>query len=346
MVIDGKIVAIGAQCFIIAEAGVNHNGDIGLARQLIDAAADAGADAVKFQTFSADHLATPEAATAAYQRSDGGPSTQHEMLRQLELSLDDFGDLMRHCAKQNITFLSTPFDERSATELVRAGMSAIKVPSGEITNARLLRHVAALARPIILSTGMSTLAEVAEAIGVLRRTAPDVELALLHCVSCYPAEPNDTNLRAMATMQREFGLPVGLSDHTLGLDVPIAAAALGAVILEKHLTLDRTMRGPDHAASLEPNEFTRLVDAVRIVESSLGDGVKRPVEREAETASVARRSLAAARDLSAGETIASADIVLLRPGTGLRPSDEPQVVGRRLRQPISRGALFRADLLE
>lgn len=347
MVIGGKQIGLEKPCFIIAEAGVNHNGSMELAHALIDAACDAGADAVKFQTFSTDDLASPEAATAEYQQAGGrGPATQRELLRALELDLEEFGILIEYCARRKITFLSTPFDEKSATALVAMGMQAVKVPSGEITNVRLLRHVADLDVPLIVSTGMSTLAEVAEAMRVLREAAPTGDVVLLHCVSCYPAEPDETNLRAMATMAQEFGVPVGLSDHTLGQDVAVAAAALGAVVLEKHLTLDRSMPGPDHAASLEPGDFGRLVQSVRIVESALGDGRKRPVARERETASVSRRSIAAARDLVEGDRIANSDLVLMRPGTGLAPSMESHLIGRRLNASLRAGALLTMEDVE
>lgn len=346
MVIARRLVGAGQPCVVIAEAGVNHNGDIGMAMELVDAAAEAKADVVKFQTFHADTLTTISAPAASYQRDRIGASNQRSMLAELELPLAAFERLMVRCEQRGIEFMSTPFDEESASALVAAGMNAIKIPSGELTNPRLLRHVASLGRAIILSTGMSTMSEIEAALEIISDARRGGEVALLHCVSCYPAEPHESNLRAMDTMSRAFGVPVGLSDHSLGLAVPIAAVALGATIIEKHLTLDRSLPGPDHAASIEPSEFRELVRSIRDVEAALGDGRKQPVAREMETAAVARRSLAAARDIGAGESIFAHDMLLKRPGVGLAGTFESRVVGRKARVAIPRDTLITLDMLE
>ena len=342
--IAGRVVGGGAGCVGIAEAGVNHDGLPERALELVDAAADAGADAVKFQTFKAESLTTEAAPTASYQRERAHEATQRRMLAALELPMEAFRRIRDRCEARGIEFLSTPFDEESATALAALGMRAIKVPSGEITNTRLLRHVAALRRPIILSTGMSSLDEVALAMETIGEAGHEEGVVLLHCVSCYPAEPDETNLRAMKTMRESFGVPVGLSDHSLGVVIPIAAVALGAAVIEKHLTLDRRLHGPDHAPPPEPDEMKEMIAAIRTVEAALGDGRKLPSPRELETAAVARRSLAAARDLSAGERLTPADVSLKRPGTGLPPTEERRVIGRTARVAIPRDALLSLDM--
>ena len=264
---------IGAgRCFVIAEAGVNHNGDTEMAARLIDAAANAGADAVKFQTFRAEHVVSAHAPKAAYQRATTGDGEgQLDMVRALELPADSFGALKSHADRRGILFLSTPFDHGSVDLLHKLDVAAFKIASGEITNLPLLRHVAALGKPVILSTGMSYLSEVEAAVRALQSSGLD-RLALLHCVSNYPADPADVNLRAMATLSAAFAVPVGYSDHTTGIEVALAAAARGAAVLEKHFTLDRASPGADHRASLEPAELTAMVAGIRRVESALGDG--------------------------------------------------------------------------
>ncbi len=320
--------------FVIAEAGVNHNGDARLAVRLVDAAADAGADAVKFQTFRAEALASAGAPKAAYQKkSTGGRGSQLEMLRRLELSEDGHRRALARARKRGIAFLSTPFDEKSADFLARLGVKAFKLPSGELTNHPLLARVASKRRPVILSTGMSTLAEVAAAVKVLRRGGVK-KLTLLHCVSNYPADPADSNLRAMATMARAFKVPVGWSDHTTGSATAVAAVALGAAVLEKHFTLDKRMKGPDHAMSLEPRELAAFVASVREAASALGDGIKRPVPSEAAIRRVARRSLVLTAALPKGARLRAADLSSKRPGTGIPPSELASVVGRRLRRAV------------
>lgn len=331
--------------FVIAEAGVNHNGDLALARALVDAAADAGADAVKFQTFSADRLATREAPPAEYQRrATGGRQSQHEMLRALELSPADHEALLARAAARGIEFMSTPFDPESAAFLKRLGVRRLKISSGDVTNLPLLEVVGGLGLPVLLSTGMADMEEVEVAVASLRG-AGLADLTLLQCVSNYPADPADTNLRVMDTYARAFGVPVGLSDHTPGIAVAIAAVARGAVCIEKHLTLDRRLPGPDHQASLEPHEFRALVAGIRDVERALGDGVKRPAPSELPIRAVARKSLVAARDLPGGAVIAREDVDILRPGTGLPPSALPRVVGRRTARPIAHHTPITEDML-
>jgi N,N'-diacetyllegionaminate synthase len=333
------------RCFVIAEAGVNHNGNVELARRLIDAASAAGADAVKFQTFDPDLLASPAAPKAEYQRASGTPTeSQHEMLRRLALPPEVFADLFRYAGDRGILFLSTPFDETSADLLDALGVAALKVPSGELTNHAFLAHVAGKGRPLLVSTGMSDLAEVSAALTVIRASG-DPPVALFHCVSRYPARPDECNLRAIETMRSTFDVPVGWSDHTEGIEIALAAVALGAELLEKHFTLDRNLPGPDHSASLEPAELTRLVAAVRAVESARGDGVKRPTPAELDTARVVRRSLHARRDLPKGHVLVDGDLVALRPGTGLAPAARGDVIGRALLVALRRGEILGAEHL-
>jgi N,N'-diacetyllegionaminate synthase len=331
--------------FVIAEAGVNHNGDMALARALVDVAAEAHADAVKFQTFAVNRLVTRDAAAAEYQRrAVGGAPSQYEMLARLELSAADHEMLVAHCARRGIEFMSTPFDPESARFLKRLGVRRIKISSGDVTNLPMLEVVGALGLPVILSTGMADLEEVGAAVATLR-SAGVTDLALLQCVSNYPADPALTNLRVMDTFARAFGTPVGLSDHSPGTAVAIAAAARGAAYLEKHFTLDRTLPGPDHQASLLPDELRVLVAAVRVVEAALGDGVKRPAPSELPVRDVARKSLVAARDLPAGAALAADDLVILRPGTGLSPAALPRVLGRRTARPIAHHTPITEDML-
>ena len=328
------------RCFLIAEAGVNHNGDVGLAHQLIDTAVAAGADAIKFQTFKSELVISEAAPKAAYQRkATGSDQSQLEMIKALELSFDDFAALQAHCKESGIIFLSTPFDADSVEFLDRLGMPAFKIPSGEITNFELLSRIGHCAKPMILSTGMSTLAEVGDALAVLTREN-DPGLAVLHCVSNYPADPADANLRAMETMHRAFERPIGWSDHTTGCDIAFAAVALGACIVEKHFTLDRSMRGPDHGASLDPIELAVLVRGIRRVEAALGDGTKQPCPSEADTRQVARRSLFLRRSMETGDAITREAIIAMRPGGGIAPNDLGQVLGRRLRRPLPAGAMI------
>jgi len=343
--IGDRGIGPGHPCFILAEAGVNHNGDVDLALKLVDAAADAGADAVKFQTFKADRLVSPEAAKAAYQvEATGGGESQLEMLRGLELSQEAHWKILAHARERGILMLSTPFDAESADFLDRLGLPAFKIGSGEITNLPLLAHVAAKGKPLILSTGMAWLAEVAEAVRTVR-DAGARDLVLLHCVSNYPAEPRDVNLRAMRTMADAFGVPVGYSDHTVGNEVALAAVALGACVIEKHFTLDRSLPGPDHKASVEPAELASLVRGIRVVEQALGHGRKEPTAAEADTARVARKSLVMARDVQAGTVLTEDMVAIKRPGTGLPPAMLKDVVGRTLRQDVKAGTVIDLAML-
>ena len=344
--IAGREVGPGFPCFIIAEAGVNHNGSLEMARQLIDVAAQAGADAVKFQTFKAEKVISPQAPKAAYQlqTTDAGES-QLDMVKRLELPFDAFRDLYDYCQAKDILFMSTPFDEESADFLADLGVDVFKIPSGEITNLPFLAHIARKGKPMIVSTGMSYLGEVEAAVRTIEE-AGNHDFVLLHCVSNYPADPVDVNLRAMRTLATAFGVPVGYSDHTLGIGVAIAAVALDACVIEKHFTLDRGLPGPDHRASLELGELTVLVQGIRTVEAALGHGRKEPAASEANTTAVARKSLVAARDIPAGAVLTKEMIAIKRPGTGLLPAMRSYLVGRTVRQTISAGTLLSLEMLE
>jgi len=334
-ILSGRTIGTGEPVFVIAEAGVNHNGDVALARRLVDAAAECGADAVKFQTFNVDALLTREAPKAGYQvETTGEGESQRDMLARLELGADRLAELRDRAAKHGLVFFSAPFDEASADVLEALDVALFKVPSGEITNLPLLRHVAAKGRPLILSTGMASLDEVGEALDCIR-SAGDPPVAVLHCLSAYPAPAGEVNLRAMDSLAARFGCPVGFSDHTLGIEVAVAAVARGAAIIEKHLTLDTSLPGPDHRASLDPAEFKAMVKAIRVVESALGDGVKRAMPSELDTRRVARKSLVAARALKAGERVGAGDLLSKRPGTGISPAELPRVVGLRLTRDVA-----------
>lgn len=339
-------VGLGNPCFIIAEAGVNHNGDMDRALQMVDLAARVGASAIKFQTFNTERLVTHESPKAAYQvQNAGATESQFDMLRRLELSAEDHAGLVERCQEQGIMFLSTPFDEGSADLLDQLGVPAFKIGSGELTNLPLLGHVARKGKPMIVSTGMANLGEVEAAVDTIVQNGGH-QYALLHCVSNYPANPADVNLRAMATMANAFGVPIGYSDHTPGLEVALAAVALGACVIEKHFTLDRRLPGPDHQASIEPGELEALVQGIRVVEASLGSGIKKPAASETDTANVARRSLVAAKPIPAGATLTSGHLTLKRPGTGLPASLISMVVGRKARQNIAPDQLISLEMLE
>ena len=315
---------------IIAEAGVNHNGSLDLARQLVDVAAAAGADYVKFQTFIAEQNISRTAQKAAYQvDTTGAAESQLEMVKKLELSRADHLELIAYCRERGIKFSSTAFDTASVEMLDEFNLDFSKVPSGELTNLPYLRHVAGLGLPVMLSTGMATLGEVEAAIAALEQAGcTRGAITVLHCTTEYPAPMAEVNLRAMTAMRVAFGVCVGYSDHTAGLEVPVAAVALGATVIEKHLTLDRTRPGPDHAASLEPLEFGQMVRAIRNVECALGDGIKRPTISECGNQAIARRSIVAAQPIRAGETFGAHNLTVKRPGTGLSPMLWDAVVGR------------------
>ena len=306
---------------IIAEAGVNHNGDLDMARQLIDVAASAGADLVKFQTFSADRLVTEHAKKADYQvKTTDAAESQHAMIRRLELTRDMHAALIVHCKLNGIGFFSTGFDVESLDMLMQLGMDRLKVPSGELTNLPYLRHVGGIGKPVILSTGMATLGEIEAALAVLEEAGtPRARITVLHCTTEYPTPMRDVNLRAMASLRDAFGVAVGYSDHTAGIEVAVAAVALGATVIEKHFTLDRSLPGPDHQASLEPAELVQMVAAIRNIEQALGDGIKRPSPSELKNRPVARKSIVAACAILAGERFTEGNLAVKRPGTGVSP---------------------------
>lgn len=316
---------------VIAEAGVNHNGDLQLAFQLVEAAAQAGADVVKFQTFQAHELATDEADKAAYQKETTGESeTQLGMLQKLELTPEQHLQLIDHCQACGIEFLSTAFDPVSIDLLASLTLARWKVPSGEITNLPYLRKIGSLNQPVILSTGMANLGEIEAAIDVLEQagTSRD-QITVLHCTTEYPAPLDEVNLRAMQSIAHAFGVAVGYSDHTDGIAVPIAAVAMGATVIEKHLTLDRTMDGPDHQASLEPDQFAAMLQGIRAIERALGDGIKRPTASERANLPIVRKSIVASRAIQAGEPFSAENITAKRPGTGISPMYWDALIGRK-----------------
>jgi len=315
---------------IIAEAGVNHNGDMVMARDLDDAAAAAGASVVKFQTFSADRLVTGQARKAEYQsRMTDANESQHSMIRRLELSRAMHAELMARCDARGIRFCSSAFDKEGIDLLVDLGVEFFKIPSGEITNLPYLRYVGSFGKEVILSTGMADLGEIEDALNVLEGAGTArSKVTVLHCNTEYPTPMRDVNLRAMLTIRDAFGISVGYSDHTLGIEVPIAAVALGARVVEKHFTLSRTLPGPDHKSSLEPDELRNMVAATRNIEQALGDGIKRPSVSEAKNISVVRKSLVAARAIRAGEKFTETNVTAKRPGTGISPMRWDEVLGR------------------
>jgi N,N'-diacetyllegionaminate synthase len=322
------------QTFIIAEAGVNHNGSLEIALKLVLEAKRAGADCIKFQTFKTRKLVTRAAAKAEYQKkATSADESQYEMIRKLELTEADHRALMASCRECGIEFLSSPFDEESADLLDKLGVARFKVPSGEVTNRSLLKHLAKKQKPLILSTGMCTLADVEDAVNEIRATG-NHRITLLHCVTEYPAPFDQINLRAMETMVKAFRLPVGYSDHTPGIEVPVAAVALGAKVIEKHFTLDKNMEGPDHRASLEPHELEQMIRAIRNVEAALGSGIKAPAACEIANRTVARKSLVAGRSICKGTRLAAADIAVKRPGHGIQPQDIDKVIGIEIKRDL------------
>jgi len=332
-------------CLVIAEAGVNHGGSVDRALELVRVAAAAGADAVKFQSFEPATLVAPSAPKAPYQIAQtGSKEGQWEMLARLALSEPDHHAIAESCRHHGIRFLSTPFDASSADRLVAMGVDLLKISSGEVTNWPFLRHLGGLGVPVILSTGMSTIQEVADAVEVLREGGCE-DLSLLHCVSSYPSAVEDSNLHVMQTMASLFGLPVGWSDHTEGITVGVAAVAMGAVVLEKHFTLDRSLPGPDHLTSVEPQDLAELVRSVRQVEASRGSGVKQPVPAELPVAAVARRSLHGARRMVKGDRLDSTSLVALRPGTGISPIRLSEIEGRTLVSSLDRGEMLTEEHL-
>ena len=315
---------------IIAEAGVNHNGDMDSAHRLIEVAVEAGSDYVKFQTFAADRLVTRTASKAEYQtRATDAVESQYDMLRKLELTRSMHEELIEHCSKKNIGFLSTGFDIQSVDLLDELGQQLFKIPSGDITNLPYLRHLGRFGKPIILSSGMATLGDIEVALDVLEKAGiPRDRITVLHCNTEYPTPMVDVNLHAMNSIRAAFGVQVGYSDHTLGIEVPIAAVALGATVIEKHFTLDRNLPGPDHGASLEPAELRDMVKAIRNIELALGDGVKRATPSEAKNMAIARKSIVAAVPILAGERFSESNLAVKRPGTGISPTYWDAVIDR------------------
>ena len=318
--------------YIIAEAGVNHNGSLELAKKLVDVAKEAGVDSVKFQTFKSEYLVTKTARKADYQTDNTqNEESQYEMLKKLELSYSDFEELFNYCKKKEIDFLSTPFDMESAEFLNSIGMKIWKIPSGEITNLPLLQYIGSRNSKIILSTGMSDIEEVEDAVKVLNESGKN-EIILLHCTTQYPAPYESVNLKAMCTLRDRFDIDVGYSDHTTGSEVAVAAVSLGAKVIEKHFTLDRTMDGPDHKASVEPNELRQLVSSIRNIELALGDGNKRIQEAELNNRDIARKSIVARSDIKKGEIITESMLIMKRPGTGVSPMRLNEVLGTRAKK--------------
>lgn len=332
-----------SRVFIIAEAGVNHNGSLEFAKKLVDAAVEAGADAVKFQTFKADSLVSKTALKAGYQmKSTSADEVQHSMLKRLELDDHAHRVIYSYCIGKNIQFLSTPFDVASADFLNSLGMKMYKIPSGEITNLPYLRHIGRFGKEIILSTGMANLGEVEDALSIFESVGLErSKIYVLHATTEYPCPFDAVNLRAMLTIRDAFGVKVGYSDHTMGIEIPIAAVALGATVIEKHLTLDRSMEGPDHQASLERHEFVAMVMAIRNLEQSLGDGIKRPSPCEFNNKLSIRKSLVAGKNIKAGELFSEKNIVAKRPGTGISPIRWDEVMGKTANKDF-----FSDDLIE
>lgn len=316
--------------YIIAEAGINHNGDLTRALKMVEVAAAAGADAIKFQTFKTENVISVSAPKAEYQkRTTGSEESQFEMAQKLELTFDDFRTLEKSSHAHGITFLSTAFDADCVDFLVNLGINIMKIPSGELTNLPYLRKVGGLRKKILLSTGMATLGEIETAIDVLTTSGTNyTDITLLHCSTDYPTVMPDVNLTAMRTLHHAFKLPFGYSDHTLGIEVPIAAVALGAQVIEKHFTLDKSLPGPDHTASLNPEELTAMVTAIRNIEQALGDGIKRPARGESLNRAIARRSIVAARPIKKGENFTTENITVKRPGTGISPMRWDEILGK------------------
>lgn len=327
---------------IIAEAGVNHNGSIELAKKLIDVAAEAGADYVKFQTFKAEKLASKSAEKASYQKlTTAAQETQLSMLKKLELNYEDHITLINYCKNKPIAFLSTPFDLDSIDVLKDLGITLGKIPSGEITNLPYLKKMAKSFQHLIMSTGMADMKEIEEAIVAVENSGFSREgLTILHCNTEYPTPFSDVNLKAMQTIAGEFGVRAGYSDHTQGIEVPIAAVALGATVIEKHFTLDRNMEGPDHKASLEPSELVQMVRSIRNIEQALGNGIKTPSASEIKNKTIARKSIVAAKNLEQGHVIREEDLTAKRPGTGISPMQISSVIGKKLKRNIQEDELL------
>jgi N,N'-diacetyllegionaminate synthase len=343
--IDGKFVCEGESCFIIAEAGVNHNGSIDCAKRLIDKAKWAGADAVKFQIFNAEDIVTKQAEKAEYQKNATcSNESQFKMIKNLELNAEEFRELARYASEKSISFLSTPFSSKSTDVLAEIGVQAYKIASGDITNCPLLEHIARKGKPIILSTGMATLEEISEALHVIKK-ACEVQVVILHCVTSYPTRPEEINLRAIETLKKTFHLPTGLSDHTLGITVSIAAVALGSCMIEKHFTLDRNLPGPDHKASLKPDELRELVESIRVAEKAMGSGIKKPTAEEEKIKLIVRRSIVAGAYIPQGSVITEDMLAIKRPGTGIAPKNMKDIIGKKAKNVIYKDTLIKWDMI-
>ena len=340
MIINNKKIGIGESCFIIAEAGVNHNGDPKRALSMVEAAAEAGVDAIKFQTFQTELLVAKDTRMANYQSKNTGVNeSQFSMLKSLELPLEAYPDILDACERNNVIFVSTPFDLPSVEALSGLGVDVYKISSGELTNHQLLRKIAEKGKPVIVSTGMSTLEDVQQALQVLCDSGAN-DLMLLQCTSHYPVSPEDVNVRAMKQLETRFSLPVGFSDHTLGINVSMAAVALGACVIEKHFTLDNSLPGPDHLMSLSPDSLKNMVDGIRAVELALGDGKKKVAACESDILSVARKSIHYRENLRRGVTLSENNIIMLRPSSGVPPSRLEEFVGVILSRDVVAGEIL------
>jgi N,N'-diacetyllegionaminate synthase len=337
ILVEETVVGPGSKVFVMAEIGINHNGNVNQAIKMIDEAAESGADAVKFQSFRVDKLLIPS--QNRYAQQMGSMESAYQMLRRCELSWEDQEKLKKHAEEKKVLFLSTPFDEETVDFLDSLGVPAFKIASSDITHIPLLRHIAKKGKPIFMSTGMSFLSEVGDALQVLRSSGAK-EILLMHCVSAYPTPPQNMNLRALETLQSHFELPVGLSDHSEGILLPLIAVALGSVVIEKHFTLDKNASGADHKCSMDPEDLRQLVKTLRDVEASLGDGRKRPSDIEEEGRLLGRRSIVAAVDIRAHETIAPWMLTCKRPGSGLEPRYKEQIIGMAARRNISKNTIL------
>ncbi|WPC41042.1 N-acetylneuraminate synthase [Clostridium sp. JS66] len=339
---NAKIFYEGTSCFIIAEAGVNHNGDINIAQRLVDAAFEAGADAIKFQSFKAENLVTKNTPKAGYQKETTGSGNQYEMLKRLELSYEDHIILKKYCEQKEITFISTPFDFESVDLLEELNIPLYKISSGDLTNIPLLKYIARLNKPMIVSTGMANLGEVEIAVEAIREIGNN-KIVLLHCTSNYPTAYEEVNLNAMVTLKNAFKLPIGYSDHTIGTEVPIGAVAMGAKIIEKHFTLNKEMEGPDHRVSLNPEELKGMISSIRNIEKAFGDGIKKCGKNEQKSKFVSRKSIVARKDIEAGQIIKENMLDFKRPEGGILPKYVDSIIGKKAVYDIQEDSLIEWD---
>ena len=329
--------------FIICEIGVNHNGDVELAKKMIEKASECGGDAVKFQTFNSEDLVTDNAKTAQYQEKNTNESSQLELLKKLELTFDEFEELKNYALEHDVMFISSPFDVKSVDLLEKLDVPFYKLGSGELNNFELIDYIQKTNKPLILSTGMSSLDEITETYNHIKNKD---NLILLHCITGYPTSFSEANLNFIKTMQKEFDVPIGFSDHSPGIELPIAAVALGACIIEKHFTLDKNLEGPDHKASLNPKEFKNMVNAIRNVEIAMGDGVRKISENEDEIKKIARKSIILNEDISKGTTIERKMLSIKRPGTGIAPNDIEKIIGKKVNRNLSANSVLKWDYLK